>query len=595
MAVHAYLSYRGIEAHLDGQFTFTHGVSPSQCQVRIPPTPGLEQGGTLILNFGGTQISFPQCRSEHVDTIRNADGLEVWSLVIWDRRWKWRECGRISGYYNVREGENENAASGIPKQIKKGTEKNLRALMKLCLEAMGEKGFNISRVPDNVFPEVEWDYDLPSEALAKLADSIRFRVVLNWRKDRVELWPDGEGQKLSTQGATEYQITVDPPERPDRLIFVGGRNLYEMDLELEPIARDAKGNYWPLNDDHIPYRPNVTPIDGHYFWSADSIGFYNALNERPVVGLSGVKTYRDIAKADVYRKYRIKAPFAAGGMDIKERDRILPLLSTRLLTEEISDGEKGVIKPKPPTVWGIWSREESTPDFFKDFIDPQPKLDNRGNPPKDLTIEDGFQVDEKKGIVTFDKPRYQFGKKDTKIQIFTDKGFEEIDYAIFKPAKLWLRIAFGIRDEGTRAWVHRELERKSQVKKFGTQPRYVKHEDAIYRTIRTRNNPGVNNRSEWEKMANHYLDQAERQYETRDPCAATYAGLLPVSPDGAIQQITWAFTESGATTRLSRNREEPVLGNTYAEQRYYQQLFNKLKDESKNSREDNDRRDRGVA
>jgi hypothetical protein len=152
MAVHPYVTFRGVEAHLDCQFTLTHGIAPSQMQLRIPPTPSIEQGGTLALNFGGTQITFPQCRVDRVDAARNADGLMVWTLTILDRRWKWKECGKISGYYNVREGENENAAAGIPKQIKKGTEKNLRALMKLCLEAMGEKGFNISKVPDDVFP-----------------------------------------------------------------------------------------------------------------------------------------------------------------------------------------------------------------------------------------------------------------------------------------------------------------------------------------------------------------------------------------------------------------------------------------------------------
>lgn len=596
MAIHPYVTFRGVQAHLDVQFTFSHGVAPSQCQIRVPPTPGIEQGGVLVLHFGGTEIAFPQCRVDRVDASRNGDGLMVWTLTILDRRWKWKECGQISGYYNVREGENTDAATGVPKQIKKGTEKSLRALMKLCLDAMGEANYNVSKVPDDVFPEVEWDYEIPANALAKLADSVRFRVVLNWRKDVVELWPDGEGQTLTKQNAMEYQITVDPPERPDQLIFSGARMLWEADLELEPIARDAKGNYWPLNDDHIPYRPNVTPIEGNYFWGMDCIDFCNSINDTPVSEVNGVKTYRDLAKADVYRKYRIKTPFKVDGIEIKDIERILPLLSTRLLTETISDGAKQIIKPKAACVWGVFTREESTPDSFKDITDPRSKLDNKGNPPKDLMIEDGFQVDERRGIVSFDRKRYQYGKKEEGVLVFTGDSSEplRVEHWFFKPAKLWLRIAFGIRDEKDRSWQHKEFSRRSQVKKFGTKPRYIASPDAVFRTVIAKQG-AINNRLEYERMANHYLDQAERQYEPRDPCAATYAGWQPLVPDGAIQQITWTLTEQGATTRVSRNREEPVLGNTYEEQRLYQQLRQKIADDPANSREANDKVSRRIA
>jgi hypothetical protein len=561
----------------------------------MPPTPGIEAGGALVFNFGGNQIAFPNCRVDRVDAARNADGLMVWTLTIFDRRWKWKECGQISGYYNVREGENADANVGIPKQIKKGTEKNLRELMKLCLEAMGEQGFNLTKVPDNIYPEVEWDYEVPANALAKLADSVKFRIVLNWRKDRVELWPDGEGQQLTKQGAMEYQLTVDPPERPDQLIFIGHRMLFEMDLPLEAIARDAKGNYWPLNHNEIPYKPNVTPIEGNFFWAFDS-EFGNTINDTPVVDIHGVKTYRDIAKADVYRKYRIKTPFKVDSFEIKDLERILPLLSTRLVTETISSGskDKDATKPKQPAVWGLFSREEAAPDFFKPLDDPTSKLDNRGNPPKDMMIEDGFQIDEKKGIVTFDRPRFQFGKKEGGIPVFTASGQETIIRPFMLPAKLWLRVAFGLRDEKMRAWLHKEFERKSKVKKFGTKPRYIAAADAIYRSIRNKAS-FLNNRSEYEKMANHYLDQAERQYEAREPCGATYPGLVPIVPDGAIQQITWSITEQGATTRVSRNREEPVLGLTYEEQRLYQQLRGKIADDPANSREAADKTSRRVA
>lgn len=567
MAVHPFVSFRGVTAHLDVQFTFTHGIAPSQCQIQVPPTPGIEEGGTLALCFGGRRIDFPDCKVDRVDASRNADGLMVWTLTVLDRRWKWKECGQVSGYYNVREGESESAAAGIPKQIRKGTEKNIKALMKLCLEAMGERGYDLSRVTTDFYPEVEWDYANPAEALAKLADEIKFRVVLSLR-NRVELWPEGQGQKLTQSGTIEYQLTVDPPERPDQLIYVGARALWEMDLELEPIARSGAGHWQPLNSTALEYLPSTTPINGNY-WHAFDAEFGNNIFDQPLKTIDGIKTFRDLAKADVYKKYRVKVPVRVSPIGrIEELERLLPLLGSRLKTRTVN----GVDKARPPLVWGIFSREEAGPDYFQEVRNPTSKLDSDGEPPKEMQLEGGWQLDEKTGIVAFDKPRYRFVKHDEPLLVD--------DLPIYRPymfpAQLFLRVGFGVRDRATRGWYHREVVRKSRNKRFGTQPRYITSPDDHLRGIAGKKGVEFNDK-EYEKIAKFYLDAEERKYETRDPCAATYPGLLSVNPDGAIQQITWSITERGATTRLSRNREDPVLGLTYAEQRLFQQVSDRLK------------------
>jgi hypothetical protein len=587
---HPFVTFRGVQAHLEVQATLSHGIAPMQVMIRVPPTFGIEEGGTLIFRYGNVVIPFFNCKVDRIDAAKNADGLMVWTLTILDRRWKWKECGQVSGYYNVREGENTSSFAGIPRQVKKGTEKNLKQLMALCLDAMGERGYDLSRVPTDQFPEVEWDFDLPAEALAKLADKQQFRIVFNWARDRVEIWPDGEGQLLTTQRTQEYQITADPPERPDQLVFVGSRALWELDLPLEPVARDANGNYWPLNSRRIPYLPDVTPINGNYFWQTD-LTFFNAIFDTPVTGVDGVYTYRDLARADVFRKYRITPGFRVPGPSradsmIDSIDRILPLLDTRLTTQTIGE----TTKPKPPTVWGIWSRDEATPDVWRQISDPSSKLDARGNPPDRLTIKDGWSVDTKTGILTFDRPRVQWG-------FLADGEFEVAGNPVRAiarfPAQLFLRTGFGVRQTGTRAWLHQTLVRRSQQKRFGTMPRYVKGDDAIYRIIGTRNGP-QNNINEYAQAAAHYLNAEELKYQPRDPASATYAGWLPWIPDGAIQQITWSLTGTGAVTRVSRNREEPVLGLSYDEQRLYQQLRGKLAAPD-TSRADADKRDRRVA
>src|SRR5688572_16745797 len=120
--------WRGLDAHLEVSFSFTHGIQPSKCQIQIPPDPTIDLGGTMSFVFGSVRIDFPDCRADLVDVHRNADGLEIWTVTVLDRRWKWQSAGnQISGYYNVRDG----------KTIRKGTEKNIRELMELCLDAMG--------------------------------------------------------------------------------------------------------------------------------------------------------------------------------------------------------------------------------------------------------------------------------------------------------------------------------------------------------------------------------------------------------------------------------------------------------------------------
>lgn len=575
MAIHHYVSFRGVFAHLDVQFTLSHGISPSQCQIRIPPTPGIEAGGPLVLVAGGRSITFSDCKVDRIDIDRTGGGLMVWTLTILDRRWKWRECGEVSGYYNVREGENESAAAGIPKTIKKGTEKHIRDLMTICLEAMGEDRPDLSRVPNDIFPEVEWDYTNAAQALAQLADLIKFRIVLSLR-NRVELWPDGEGQQLAQDGTMEYQSTFDPPERPDKLIFVGHRMLWEQDLELEAVCRNANGDYFPIDSAEIGYRPDVTPIDGNYWWSYDP-EFGNTIFDRPVVDIHGIKTLRELAKADVYRKYRVKMPLSlVTGQQVLDRDQILPLLGTRLQADRLG-------KAKEAALWGLFSRGESSPEYFSSLSDPRQKLELT-NPPKAMTVEDGWSLDVKTGIVTTSKPIYQWGT--TERAVIIDGVW--IDAPFMKPAKLWLRTGFGLRNPATRAWTHKEIVRRSPQKKFGTQPRYIPAADAIYRIISGRTKV-YENKDEYEKIAKHYLDTEEKKYETRTPTAATYPGLLSISPDGALQQITWSITERGAITRASRNREEPVLALTYEEQRLYQQLREKLKADPSTSREAGDK------
>ena len=46
-----------------------------------------------------------------------------------------------------------------------------------------------------------------------------------------------------------------------------------------------------------------------------------------------------------------------------------------------------------------------------------------------------------------------------------------------------------------------------------------------------------------------------------------YAGIVPISPDGAIQQVEWSGGLSGCVTRASRNSEFSLVVAPYHERR----------------------------
>ncbi len=79
-------------------------------------------------------------------------------------------------------------------------------------------------------------------------------------------------------------------------------------------------------------------------------------------------------------------------------------------------------------------------------------------------------------------------------------------------------------------------------------------------------NPSKSDQEEVVAEADYYLQAADLEYQTPTPQDRVYAGILPVSPDGAVHQVTWSIGGSGATTRASRNNEWNPAVPTYREQ-----------------------------
>ena len=541
--------FDGVRSLLGATMTLSLGTSPSICTLTVPPQPGrFLLSGTLTFVYGPVRFAFPNARVDTVDIITGADGTQRWVLRIMDRRWVWRETGQISGFYNVRRDTNK---------VVPGTEKRPQELAKLCLEAMGERGYDVSALPNDVFPEIDWDYTNPAEALSRLCDQLGCTVALGL-DNRVRIVRLGVGAALPFNGlSTEGNVTADPPDPPGELVIVGARDKWQADLALEPVGLDVDGKIKPIGK--LSYVPRVR---GRKTWRYSDIDHF--LDVRNV-------NARGLAQQSVFKWYRIKTPFTLPGRAerIKELDRILPLLTTQVETVRTDDGRE---EPRAPWVYGrFWDGFESH--------EPREKHDNEHdvqNRPQGLYTK-GFSLDTDLGIVKFSEPVYLMKLDNTVAagrQVF--------------PAKLFLRVGVNLRDKKTRAWIRTEYTRRPPgTKTFPTTKRFILRED-IQREIWQKHTPPAkleDNLQETEKAARHYLIAALREYEATQAGSITYAGLIPISPDGAIRQVTWTITEEGfAITRASRNREELLVTPSYEERRLYERLHQVLQERDKPER-----------
>jgi hypothetical protein len=555
------ITFAGIRSmpFMQANVVLTHGVGPNVSTIQIPPQGGrLIEGGNLELTYGGRRITLHDCKVDSIDMERGSDGLEVWTLNILDRRWKWR-MGEISGYYNVRRGEG----------IVQNTVKTARELAKLCLEAMGEERFDVAAVPNDQYPEVEWNYEVPAQALGKLCDEIGFRVILRLN-NTVAVVKAGEGQRLPRGGAVlRDAATVDPPERPDSLVFVGDRNLWEWDLFLEAVAEEPDGRIVPLNE--VSYAPRNEELwyDG-FKWAGPDIDYQEDIDV----------AFQELAKRSVFRKYRILAGFRVPGASrnywVDVLDQILPL-DTSQLSEETITNEK---RRREPVVWGIWSTEDDgdlNSNEVKNAAGIKFSADLTRNP--EAAYQRGFRIDSATGIIEFNESVFRW-HRNPRVIVGPGGGVPSatIDEDFRLPAELRLRIAFGVRNPQNNQWIHEEVRRNSPRKKFGTKPEYIKRADvqlkAIYNARRERWDLNL---GEFEGAAKSYLDEHERRYEVDVPQGMTYVGLEAINLDGAIQQVSWTIDESGTTTKASRNREEPLVAPSYQERRLFQRTAEEVK------------------
>lgn len=511
-------SFHGIKQIVDGTISIGHGPSPSVAELSIIPQLNfIGEGGTLAFHFDGGTVTFPDCKIDYNSLRRSSQG-EMWRLKIFDRRWRWKD-GAISGFYNLREEDGT---------IKVGTEKTPHELAALCFAAINEGGYSLAGLPNDAKPEVRWDYINPMEALAQLCDDFGCRIVLGL-DNRVRICQVGIGAMLPLDGVVENSLTIDPPERPDSIVLVCGRDRYQHDFLLEAIGKDLDETIEPIND--LSYKP-AGGWDGllPHWW--DNVAAGKA---------------RRLALETVFRWYRVKVPF-----NLPFYGKIESLDQLAIESEQVATViEDGIKRNRAALIKGVWfewllNKHTNTATL----IDPDNPDDEYHRP---------FTVDMKNSIVKFAEPIYK-----------NNSGIIPHSYGA---ATLRLRTACSVRDKGTLAWVRYVRGVNGGTSTFAdfAGSRILQHDEIVlnvqpvfqgtaYKVLRA-----IDNLAAVKEESDYYLRAAEAEYNQAAPQSLVYMGLRNIELDGAIQQVVFNVGPIGATTMAARNTE--ILRRTIPYQR----------------------------
>lgn len=606
-------TFPGILQIVEASYTRAHGIQPGIASLTIAPQAGIVgELGDLVFAFEGTSengnstYTFTGCKLDRFRFERDTRGFIV-RLAVLDRRWKW-EFPTVTGTFNMRHenGELVNDLSQTQSQQTANliwvTEKAPQDLATLCLEAMGEVDYDVSALPNDPRPLVEWDHENAARALEDLCELLGCHVVLKM-DDTVQIWRLGVGSDLPEN--LDIQIRspgVDLPERPDAIRVIGNRQRVQADMLLEAVGLDTDGQTKPI--DELSYIPK----------NANGTADYSGVIAPYFLGISDLKA-RELAKQTLWRWYRVKFPFFVFALDNATEDenptltlvsidnllQIAPLEDMQI-DQEVENGQQ---RFKQAWIWGIWGTDSlgyvngvSTlktldPNFMAgELAVSQPILGTDADFAKKSLYFGGFSIDADRCIVKFSEIVARMGST----QDAAGNTNKPVSAAV-----LVLRTAICIRNKNTRAWL-RYNRRRDFGTDFGTEPKDFKHDDVILNVTNRYDtsfsydpstglapryaliNNVVSNQAVCDQACEYYLDAAEQHYLTTTPEIRTYTGFQAVELDGAIQQVTFSLSRAGATTTIARNTEIIANRMLYNEKRFYNRM-RQLRERSQTSQQ----------
>jgi len=513
------VAYPGIQQFFSASATFDHGVTPGTITLTIVPqdVATIAERGDLTFTYNGLIITMADCVADSASYRLDQSG-ETATINLQDFRWKWR-FGSISGQYNVRVGDGFRMAVGAAAgSAFENSERTPQELATLLLEAMEVATFDVTALPNDTRPLVNWDVINPAQALQALVEPLGCAIV-PWIDGSVSIQVIGTGATLPADPTVEsLGQTVNPLNRPRKLRGVTAPIRTQGDVTLEAVGEDVDGQIKLIDD--LSYAPNQPANPGGWEMS-DAPDSFEGINDDEKLRL---------ARRTVYRWYRINV---SDSSVIEHTEQILPLFNRLVDADELEDG---TIREKESFCYGRWHDEDHETEG--NTIDDIANI-NRDNVETDhqaTIVTHSFSLDRNRGIVRFSRPVY----------IRTDDG-------VIEPADIRLRCSFHLRGNFTGSIARRFYE----VDIDPTSP-------ASERIVRMDNlRPFVifkeaneTNFDDIDDEIRRSLDSLAAEYSEVIPTTAQYVGLQAIRIDGAIRTVSWSFNSSGSTTTASWNDDQ---------------------------------------
>lgn len=530
---------------LNGQFTkaeytLSAGISPGTVTIEMPQeiVDNLLPSGDVTFSYGDDSFTLPNCVVESVHIDRSLGGY-IARVFIKDRRYWWTKTAYLSGHYNLRMPAGPNANEGFNSAvtqadsdattIRPGTEMAPQDLATLCLEQMGEQNYDVSALPNDSRPEVDWSLINPAEALQQLCEGLGCRVTYVVDSDSVTIVTIGQGNDLPNNGQQEFvSVGAQPPQMPSQIDLNGGPTIFQGYILLEAVGVDTNGQILPINK--LSYAPQDGWIHAEPQWAE----FTDPI-VRPLVD-------------KIYKMWRLTLPIQVPGNNPPPVTDIRQIkLYDRLIDTWADPNDSGKQIPKKPELWG--------------------NFDSRNG----QTVKTQTTLAEPYRQLTVDADRWL---------IFTEDQLYQHQDACYQPASIGVLICYSVRDPKTWEPI-RYLRQRNLQSGNNTQPQLVHREEIFvkYRGIfqSWQNQNGVpqfmltgstdNIASDnIDQEADYYLDAAQNEYIEIDALDVPYAGIVPIQVDGLIHQVTYSIVcpgESGSGGKTETRASLAMEHNPY--------------------------------
>lgn len=588
MAFQGLMTYRGISQVIEGTFAFNcHGITPSVAQLTIVPQLAafIPLDGDFIIyqtDLGlGSGIKFIGCRVDEASFRRDTNGL-VWYLHLQDRRWAWKFGGAFGPLYGCYNRRNDDGTLDLWQL------RTPRQLATLCLLAMGEPiagplAFDVSELPNDTNPEVNWEAANPAQELDTLCTQLGCRIVYTLNNS-IAIFQTGKTAGGATPGplpkvhVLESSGGLKPLRRPDSIRVVCGKTRYQADFPLAAAGRDLDGTIRKIND--LSYKPaGGGKVAGG--WQNEGLApptpFPNVPDNLGKDGKTVLFSARDLANKSVFRYYGIINQSADGTKPL-----VIPGFGGLARIEQVSPLESVQVVSAPANVWPgpVWAGDPLNPraPTFNSIpaqiygIYMVLRCEYLGykifsNTPRGTTYRGPFTINHDVGGTDFvEFEEYVRSRDDV---LFKLNGKTE-----HLPAQLYLRTACNVRDPVTWAWKRFEYNFELDVAKTGAGPLVLNHPEIVlqflpeYDIDTGKLQRVTSNLKDVIRECRFYVDQALRAFDVPTTEEVKYDGIARTPPDGATMQITWNVGGGRPCyTTVCRNQETAPYTDTYENRR----------------------------